>query len=387
MLPKREYLIKILLDHGIIDSGKKIKNEEIFLELLFSIFLGWVCHERIKYFWEKDYLEETVIKEKYRKIVPFFHLPFHFIGMGDRTVFISDKTAKDKIFHEHIIDHLIDSYEDIHHFRNLSKMYDLKNEAIYSNHDCKRQENQVFCPDCKIGFEKELLKVHKDFFASINIKGYLILEIPTSLIKEFISEDELIEEEALDKCVKCKKVIVPNYWRYCPICGEQIANIEKEISSPREKVFNELLSIYFEYKHNLSSSRANKYFYKNQHEIDILLQKENKSMLIEGTTTIDLKKEYIDKKISTLLLFDKIYDSTNHLILWSLDVNCASSQNKDYISVFGEGEFILLEPCLKDQILNKKMIGIEQDELTMLKLEFDNIINSLNEYIVQFLFN
>jgi len=235
MLPKREEIISVLIDRKIINSEKEIIDEKKFRELILATFLSLISHERVKRFWTRDSLEERTFREKHDKIMNYFHLPFHFIGFSNKTVFIADKHSKDKIFNEEFIPTLINSFQDIHYYRKVCNLIDITDEVICSTHRCLRGEEE-FCPSCKPYFSRELIKKKEIFFRSLNVKSHIVLDIPISLIMEFISEDDLIEESERNICEGCNRLILPHF-KFCPECGKKIERSKEILGSPnREKI-------------------------------------------------------------------------------------------------------------------------------------------------------
>lgn len=388
MLPQREEIINALIKRNILNAKKEIIDEGKFIELIFAIFLSLISHERVKFFWARDFLEEQTFKERHSKIMGYFHLPFHFVGFSNKTVFIADKHSKDKIFNEEFIPTLINSFEDIYHFRKVGNLNEITNQVIWSNHSCAKGDKE-FCSNCKSAFSQELIRKSEPFFKTLNVKSYLILDIPISLIMEFVSEDDLIEETERNMCKTCNRLILPHF-KFCPECGVEIERTEDKMSKNREKMFNELMCIFLSLKNKLDSGmcKSNLYLHKDTHETDIYLKNNKKSLLIEGTTQIDLPKEYIIKKAILLLVVDAIspQDMENYLIIWSLDKECACETNKEYTEeIFDKERFILLESSLERQILNNPTIGIDHEELSLLKKDFFSSVEKLNNEIKRIL--
>jgi hypothetical protein len=296
------------------------------------------------------------IKEKSNKIKSYFSLPFHFLGIGDKTVFIADKNPRDKFLKEEFVDTLVSCLQDIDAIRRISDLWEIENKEIKSNHNCTADENS-FCKDCKISFDNHLNNNMAKLLKALDIKSYIILNMPINTIKTFIDEDDIIEEIEDMQCHRCF-CSLDEYDRYCYSCGLQVEKKEKKESNDREKMFNYLLSIYLAKKKGLSDYEANLHFHKGTRETDVLLMKEKKRMLIEITTQVNVPKEYIVEKAISLLIMKAIlplYES--YMIFWSLDKNNDSEQNYSNIKdMFGKDMFFLVKSSLPKEILKNPTI-------------------------------
>lgn len=378
MIPLISEVETFLISQGFLDSNGKIIDHNKFKELLFAVFLAHIVQERVKRFWERDYLEEKNITQKHKKIKPFFHLPFHFIGINKKTAFIAEKSLRDRIFHEEFMPSLIGSYEDIDIFRRLSSLHEITNETIYSKHTCTRGTN-VFCKDCKSSFSEELLSNHSAFFKNLNVKSYIILDIPLELLKYFISEDDLIEEVEDLICGQCGRVMLDHY-KHCPDCGKAVSKREtRENQTNREKMFNVLLSIYLGSRTSAERYDANKPIHQGTHETDVYLSRGAKALLLEGTTQVAISKEYVVQKGLLFLVIKATMPNYKiRLLLWSLDKDCNSTKNKAYIKDLAPESDLMLWPSkLSDKILSNPTISIPQNDLNLLRGEVNELIEGL----------
>jgi len=382
MVLSDEQILGTLISEKIVNDKNQIIDEEKFKSLLTAVFLSQISHERIKSFWKRHVSEERLLslKDRYERVSPFYKLTFHFVGFGNKTVFISDKNPNDRVFNEEFIQNIVNSKEDIHFYRRMAKLNEITDEVIRSSHKC----NDEFCKDCRDNFTSMLLSKLDKFLKSLDVRGYILLDIPINTIVNFIDPDSLIEEwgENNCKCEECQRQLLEHF-KFCPECGIKVQKTDDASSNNREKIFNQLLGLYLKLKNNLEKHNANLFLHQSTKETDIYLKNGNKSLLIEGTTQVDLQKNYIIDKAFTLLLIDSLDSSIkNYLVLWSLDKNCSSERNESYVKdLFQDKRFLFNEYSQNKPMLKGPTISINNEELQSLKKEFDNIIHNLNNYV------
>ena len=372
---KKDDIIQRLKYHKILDEIGNILDEEKFKEIINAVFLGLVSLERIKSFWKREVLEESVFQDKVDKVRPYYHRPFHYVGLGDKTLFISEKEVHERIFFHEFIPNFINRIEEIDLIRRSCNLCNkISNEIIKSHHGCTATENS-FCDGCKNKFVEELLNNIKEFLLPLQVKSYTILNIPIEMVMAFINGDDLIEELQDNTCSNCRRFVF-DYFTYCPDCGKEIKKYGSDVIN-REKVFNELIALYLEKKSQVKCN-ANNYLNESFIEIDVIASNNNKNLAIEGTSKVNLDKGYLNKKLTTLLFLDVLnYQDKNKLVLWSLDSMGDCEENLNFVKKFAKESFEILKPKMDRKIMNNKAISINNDDLKLLIEEIDYVLKEL----------
>ncbi len=361
---------------GIVDESGNISEEVKFKEIIKSVFLGWVSLSRIKHFWGKEAIETRVYSDKVEKIRPFYHRPFHYVGFGSKTLFISEKEIHERIFFGEFIPCFISKFEDINIIRSICNLREkITDELIKSHKNCSAEDGD-FCQGCKDNFAEELLKIPEEFLSPLQVKAHTIINIPLEIISAFINEEDLIEELEESTCPQCKRFILEHF-KWCPDCGQKLKRKKEDTAINREKTLNELMAIYIEKKTGVPCE-ANKYLLDSRVEIDILASMRGKNLGIEGTSIINLDFSYIFKKLTTLLFMNVIFPKKeNKIILWTLDYEADNEKNKEFIKKVTEKNFDILQSSMSSKIMNNNFISINQSDLNSLISEFDNILRKL----------
>jgi hypothetical protein len=373
---KKEVLNRLIFEK-ILDDKNQIISEEKFKDLMFAVLVSFVAHNKILFNWNRDLKENKKmnIKEKANKIKSYFSLPFHFLGIGEKTVFVADKNPRDKFLKEEFVDTMVTCTQDIDAIRRISDLWGIEDKLIKSSHNCSADENS-FCKDCKISFDNHLENNIEKLLKALDIKSYIILDIPINTIKTFIDEDDIIEEIEDMQCRRCF-CSLDEHDRFCYNCGFQVEKKEKKESNDREKMFNHLLSIYLAKKKKLADYEANLHFHKGTRETDVLLMQGKQRMLLEITTQVDVPKEYITEKAISLLIMKAILppEYKSYMIFWSLDKNNDAKHNYSNIDgMFEKDIFFLVKSSLPREILKNPTVGIILEDLIFLRKEFDNLI-------------
>ena len=379
MVISDEDILRTLISEKIVDEKNEIIDEDKFKSLLLAVFLSQVSHERIKSFWKKHLSEERLLrpKDRYEKISSFYKLTFHFTGFGNKTVFISDKNINDRVFNEEFIQSIVNSKEDIHFYRRMAKLTEITDEVIRASHQCTAE----FCKDCRDNFTNILFGKLDLFLKALDVRSYVILNIPILAITNFVDPDSLIEEWGENNCDGCQRPLLEHF-KFCPECGTPVSKTNNNEYNNREKVLNQLLGWYIRLKNKLSGHNSNAFLHQSTRETDVYLKNGNKSLLIEGTTQVNLQKDYIIDKAFTLLLIDSLDSNIkNYLVLWALDKNCSSERNESYVKdIFREKRFFFNKYSQQKQILKGGNISINNEELQILKDEFYSVLDNLNQY-------
>ena len=372
---KKEDIIQRLKYHKILDEFENILNENKFKEIIIAVFFGLVSLERIKSLWKKEVLEESVFQDKIERIRPYYHRPFHYVGMGKKTIFISEKEVHERIFFQEFIPNFINRVEEIDLIRRSCNLHKKINDDLIKSHSGCVATNETFCEGCKEKFSEELLNNVNDFLLPLQVKSYTVLDIPLEIVMAFINGDDLIEELEENICSHCKRFVF-EYFAFCPDCGKELKRTKNDVIN-REKVFNELVSLYLEKKSHIKCS-ANNYLNESFVEVDIIASNNNKNLAIEGTTIINLDKNYLNKKLTTLLFLDVLnYQDKNKLLLWSLDAIGNNKENLDFVKKIAKESFEILTPKMDKKIMNNKSISINISDLKTLVEEINYVLDEL----------
>ena len=379
----KEDILQTLQYHKILDESENIKDDNKFRKLIVAVFLGMVSLERIKSSWKKEAREESVFQNKIEKIRPHYHRPFHYVGFGDKTLFISEKQIHERFFYQEFIKQFVVRIEDIDLIRRACNLTLKITDAQIKSHVGCKPELDKFCAECKNKFSEELLKNHKDFLFPLQVKSYTILDISIETIMAFINEDDLIEELEENTCQKCKRFVF-EYFKYCPDCGEKIKKVNSPSPINREKVFNELVSIYLNKKTGINCE-ANKYLNDSYIETDILVSNKDKNLAIEGTTIVNLDKNYLNKKLTTLLFLDVLFPKPkNKLILWSLDHLGDKQENIEFVNKIAKGSLEIMKSLSTIPLMQNNSVAIIQTDLESLIKEvnffIDELLTKLQDY-------
>lgn len=374
----KEDVLQRLKYHNILDESENIKDEDRFRKLITAVFLGLVSLERIKSSWKREAMEESAFQNKIEKIRPHYHRPFHYVGFGDKTIFISEKEVHERFFYEEFISQFITRIEDIDLIRRACNLsIKIPNDKIKSHNGCKAEADN-FCPACKDKFSEELLNNHKEVFSALQVKSYSILYIPIEVILAFINGDDLIEELEENTCPKCRRFVF-EYFNHCPDCGEKIKKVSSQSPINREKVFNELISIYLSKKTGIDC-QANEYLNESFIEVDILASTTNRKLAIEGTTKIDLDKGYLNRKLTTLLFLDILFPNhRNKLVLWSLDHLGDKPENITFVNKIAKGSFEIMKSSSANPFMRNNSVAIIQQDLEALIKEVNSFIDGILE--------
>ena len=380
----KKEVIQRLTFEKFLNEEEKIVSEAKFKDLILAVLLSFIAHNKILFNWNRDLKENRKLnpKEKSNKIKNYFSLPFHFLGMGNKTIFIADKNPKDKFLREEFVDTLVTCCQDIDVIRRVADLWDISDNNIKDSHSCLEDKNR-FCKDCKNSFDNHLIGHHEKLFKSIDIKSYIVLDVNINTIKNFIDEDDILEEIEEMQCKRCFRYF-EEYDRFCSNCGLELEKKRKRESNDREKMFNYLLAIYLSKKNNVSDFEANSCFHKGTRETDILLKNDKKRMLLEITTQISPSREYITEKAISLLIMQAILpkDYESYMVFWSLDKNNHSEENYSNIKeMFDKERFFLVKSSLPKDILKNPTVGIVQEDISLLKDEFQNIMEFISEKI------
>jgi hypothetical protein len=376
MILDKSEVINRLIFEKLIDSNGKITSEEKFKDLIFAVLISFIAHNKILFNWNRDLKENKKmnLKEKSSKIKSYFSLPFHFIGIGAKTVFVADKNPKDKFLREEFVDTLVASFQDIDVIRRIADLWEIEDKMVKEGHDCNKNE-KLFCKNCKTSFNNHLQNNIQKLLKALDVKSYIVLDLPITTIKNFINEDDIIEEIETLQCSGCFCNLEEHHL-YCYNCGLEKEKRERKESTDREKMFNFLLAIYFAERKNLKEYDANKTFHKDTRETDVLLGENKKRILIEITTQVDVPKEYITEKAISLLIMKSILkEDKSYMIFWSLDKNNSSAPNYENVrEMFDEELFFLVDSSLPKEILKNPTVGISQEDINLLRKEFDNML-------------
>ena len=382
MIDKKEVINRLIFGK-LLNEKEEVISEDKFKELIFAVLLSFIAHNKILFNWNRDLKENKKLnpKERSLKIKSYFSLPFHFLGIGNKTIFVADKNPRDKFLREEFIDTIVTCTQDIDSIRRIADLWEISDEIIKKSHNCQEGE-KIFCKDCKCGFDNNLIEYLDRLFKALDIKSYFIFDLNINTIKNFIDEDDIIEDIEDMQCLRCF-CHFDDYDRFCSSCGLEIEKKEKKESNDREKMFNYLLAIYLSKKNNLLDYDANMHFHKGTRETDILLMKNKKRMLLEITTQVNLPKEYIIEKAISLLIMQAIFpNDENYMVFWSLDKDNNSANNYSNVAEMFETErFFLVKSSLPREILKNPTVGISQEDLILLKAEFENMITYISERI------
>ena len=386
-LDKKEIINRLIFEK-LLDEKEQIISEDKFKDLLFAVLVSFIVHNKILFNWNKDLREskKVGIKERSNKIKSYFSLPFHFLGIGDKTIFVADKNPRDKFLKEEFVETITTSLQDIDAIRRIADLWEIGDAMIKSGHNCIEEEKS-FCKECKLSFDNHLKEHLEKLFKAMDIKSYFVLDLPINTIKNFIDEDDIIEEIEDMQCRKCF-CNLDEYDKFCSNCGKEVEKRKKKESNDREKMFNFLLAIYLSRKKNLKDYEANSHFHRETRETDVLLKNENKFMLLEITTQVNVSKEYIVEKAISLLIMKAILPKVkSHMVFWSLDKNNHSEINYSHIKdMFNEETFFLVKSSLPREILKNPTVGIYQEDVNLLRNEFENMLNYILEKIDDLLF-
>ncbi len=372
----KDDILQRLKYHKILDSTGKVINETKFQQLIKAVFLGWISLERIKSFWKKEALEESIFQDKIERVRPYYHRPFHYVGFSKKTLFISEKEVHERIFFHEFIPQFISRIEDISLIRRTCNLISKINDNLIRNHPACQATTDGFCDGCRDKFAEELLNNHVDFLTPLQIKSYSIIDLSIETIMAFIDEDDLIIELEESVCEQCKRLVLEHF-KFCPECGKKLTNKNSSSSINREKVLNNLIAVYLEKKTGIMCE-ANQYYCASKVEIDIIATKGNRKLAIEGTSIVDLDVNYLYKKVTSLLFLDVKFNTfKNKMILWSMDFEGNKKANLDFIDEVAKGSFEILKASLPRKIMINQSISITQQDLNLIIKEADYIVQEL----------
>ena len=375
-------VIQRLTFEGILDAKGKIISEEKFKDIMFAVLLSFIAHNKILFNWNRDLKDnKKSLKEKSSKIKSYFSLPFHFLGLGNKTIFVADKNPRDKFLREEITETIITCSQDIDMIRRVSDLWEITDEIIKKSHSCQADSKNFCIKNCKESFENQLAEKHEKLLKALDIKSYFVLGLKAKTIKSFIDEDDIIEDLEDTRCKRCF-CYFDEHDRFCSNCGLELEKKKIRESNDREKMFNYLLAIYLSKKNKILDYEANLHFHKGTRETDVLLKKDKKRILLEITTQVNIAREYLIEKAISLLIMQAILpkDYESYVIFWSLDKNNDSKDNiEDVLEMFGERRFFLVKSSLQKDILKNPTVGIPQEDLDLLRGEFENMLKYMVE--------
>jgi hypothetical protein len=382
---------KLLLENGIIEENNSIVNESKFKEFIFGIFLFYLSFERYKSLFDSALESQRRHIIRNQRPIPFAlpAFPFRFVGMGSKTLFIGKMDRPTELFPEIINQTFFWNYNYIDRVLPIIEGH-LGENCWSKSHSCTKSYLNKYCRDCKTDFSEYACSNLELFSKSLGIQSFIKLDLPSEIFKEHITQGQegLIEFEQEPHLCECKKRLEKE-WVCCPYCRKDIDHsiFEGDLvkSSIAEKIFNEVLAVYFSLKKGYSF-KANYVLDKDfSNEVDIYLSKPGSIKLIEFTTKLDVNKDYVISKAKTLNLVEGSLRACNgghtrtlscNLILSS--INCPS--DLDYLKtiplkIHESGKFKILNSSFRFNANSE--IKIEQTELDSMKDAFFGLIHEI----------
>lgn len=388
---------EILISDKIITENDEIIQDKSFREILFVLFLYYFSYSKYQWYFKRIIEEQfyNVLNRKKDKVTTYMPRPspFKFLGLGENILFIGDMPDSYYLFKEAFYENLflreplIDMV--LGNLSDPSKKWE-------KNHICENLSGR-YCKICKEEIAKFIEKEDMNsLIKTLNLKGYLKINIPPSIIKQIISFDEFVELiEEQNKC-PCGALLYKG-WKVCPYCAKEIDQkmfLKKQSHGNPEKMFNECLSLYLGCKKGYKIKKANHELDEVfNEEMDVFLQSPemDKIRIIEGTNSFIIDKNYIKDKLKTLSVVQNQLEVVSQrerkkcpsirMCLWMINQQENQKElEKIQETLFFEDKKFFMHTS-DGKLENNLNIEISQKDLDFIKNSFYCIINKLIEFI------